>query len=577
MSKFADFITGFGAGRQMVKDYRAEKVRSELAEVGDAKEEITNGYSAEDGAQLEAAANAKDENGNPYYKVEAGPDGKYSVAPQNAPPPRAPNIGAGGPPPDGDPAAPAVQGQAMPAMPDRFTNTQPVQMQTKDRTQFLGKTYDQPLTDRQRDSARMQAMAGVYQKNGEAGQAIQLRQQASAADQAERQGALMELQIGQAQRAGERDKIADEQSGKMRDIDKAGGEWMQKRLANPDGTMRQATIDDHIAGSQLRAQKLVEAGLVDQAGQVLKENAAQSFAKIQMETAQRDQALGQVAVALQSGNTGPLVDFYNKFIPDGSTVTGITTNPKTGAVTINRQGVDGSPVAPTTIPSMDKAMAVLESFKNPMAVFQFSQAEQKMALDRKDSDLRAKSVGIQGAVAAANIRESDAKTREVTQRTADKKELGDIRVNLNAALESGDAKAEATARKQLATYNLQGKGGQSLSNEERKANFFLASGAAKTLEDAARMAHEKVQNSIGQDYRDIAKGSGGIATSEGDVERMMKQMHGDNWKAKMRGETGVQSGEVSFASDAAAEAAFKAGKFKAGDKITVGGKTGTWK
>lgn len=114
-------------------------------------------------------------------------------------------------------------------------------------------------------------------------------------------------------------------------------------------------------------------------------------------------------------------------------------------------------------------------------------------------------------------------------------EMRTIREGLSAAIESGDKETEATLRKKLLLYGTGVKGGASnMSPEERRAMFYLASGAAKDETQAAQMAHEKVQSSAKDDFMTLMKpNSMGMSPKPEEIEPIMAAMHGKDWKNKM--------------------------------------------
>ena len=102
---------------------------------------------------------------------------------------------------------------------------------------------------------------------------------------------------------------------------------------------------------------------------------------------------------------------------------------------------------------------------------------------------------------------------------------------------------------------------------------------AKTADEAARMAHEKVQTSAKDDYMSLMKpNSMGMVPRTEDIEPVMQAMHGTNWKDKLSGKsaTATPGKSLDFVSEADAQQAAKDGKIKKGDRITIGGKVGTW-
>lgn len=135
------WASGFRAGsdvaRQAIDTYRDANQRRALGRVGDAKPEEVQGYSAEDGAQLEAIANARDENGNPYYQVEPGSGAGYGVRSNFQ-----------------------VQGEDGAMSTPGVANVAPRKM-----TDFLGQRYEGTLDARGLDNARTRAYADVIARD----------------------------------------------------------------------------------------------------------------------------------------------------------------------------------------------------------------------------------------------------------------------------------------------------------------------------------------------------------------------------------------------------------------------------
>ncbi len=141
---FSSFAAGYGLGRQMVTDYRDEVKRRDMAEVAEAKPEESQGYTADDGAQLEAAAKS----GQYDIGVQTNEDGTfkaYSVTPKS------------------DPTQTGVIAQ-------------------KGVTDFLGQRTEGQLSQGQQDSARTRAMGGVLRKNGDPMGAMRLEREAKAGE-----------------------------------------------------------------------------------------------------------------------------------------------------------------------------------------------------------------------------------------------------------------------------------------------------------------------------------------------------------------------------------------------------------
>jgi len=529
---FSDFIRSFNDSYDLVnkvgKDYETSKL---------AQEKETPTYTAGQGQDLEALANAKDAEGNPYYKLGTDETGKYTVTPnfQN-------ETGA-------EPAAYAPSTIAEKGV------------------SFLGQNYNAPLSEPQRTGARQQAMAGVMEKYGDPEGAMRYRLQA-------KQGELTDLQLKQAQRAGVREDKADANAALMEGIDKEVGAAVLAKRTNADGTVRDMTVDDYLHASQVRAGLLVKAGRMNEAAQAVKEYSAQAFEKIKLDTEQRNQDLGRAASALGNGDTTGIKDFYNKHVPDGAHVTNVTQG-KDGKLTIERTTVDGTPLPPIT-KHKKELLAGLNSFSDPMALYKWSQDEFANNLALKAASRADKALEIQAGTAATTNRLHNAQIGQIEEATANKRELNNIHEEINAAIDSGDTKAENLARKKLMTYTV-GSKGANMTKLEAEANLYFATGKAKTMADALEMAHQKVQSSPKDDY--IKLTTGAMPLNSERLNNAMETLHGKGWKAKIHGESGKAdqlAGLPSFKTQSEADAAVKAGKLKPGDKVSIGGKAAVW-
>lgn len=161
-----DAIKAFGLTYGLTKGAMSD---SAMADIANAKPETDTGFSDAQGAELNAVANVKDAEGNPYYEVKANNQGGYTVSSS------------------GNAGNPEQTGTISPGT----------------RTTFLGKTVEGTMSEPDIDRARLVAMSGVRAKFGDPEAAMHLKQQA-------RIGDLTELQIKGAQR-GERTAQADEE------------------------------------------------------------------------------------------------------------------------------------------------------------------------------------------------------------------------------------------------------------------------------------------------------------------------------------------------------------------------------
>lgn len=186
-SSVADALNAFSSTYKMTRGVMQD---GDMAEAASAKQTEDTGFTVEQGEQLAAVTNAKDENGDAFYNVTATEDGKYQVTPNKA------------------------VFEARGASEDLTNST--TSIDPGQRFTFQGNVQDKPFTEAEQDRGRMQAMSGVYAKYGDPVKALDMRQKAGQIEmqgvqkQAAEQGVqLGALQIDQAKRtnaAGERDE-----------------------------------------------------------------------------------------------------------------------------------------------------------------------------------------------------------------------------------------------------------------------------------------------------------------------------------------------------------------------------------
>lgn len=175
----ADALNAFSSTYKMTRGVMQDR---DMAAAASEQQTEDTGFTVEQGEQLAAVTNAKDENGNPFYNVNATEDGKYQVTPNKA----------------------VFEARGADAeLTNSTANIEPGQRFT-----FQGKTRNTAFTEAEQDSGRMQAMAGVYSKYGDPTKALDMRQKAG---QIEMQGVqklaaeqgleLGKLQIQGAERA----------------------------------------------------------------------------------------------------------------------------------------------------------------------------------------------------------------------------------------------------------------------------------------------------------------------------------------------------------------------------------------
>ena len=335
MSFGQQFLAGQKFAQGLIETYRDAQQRRELDEISKAQPVNADFLSDDASAKVQAAA------ADPTQHIGYDVGAKAYMA--------TPKLG---------------EDEMGPAQPKQIATAAPM-------TELLGNRTPGTMTPDQVSSAKFKAMADVIAK-GDPIQGMRLQREVK---QGERDDKRWTREDAAATKADNDKAFAEKLDGQV-------GEWFKGRLKNPDGTERPPTVDDHLAASQYRAAQLTGAGKIDQAGQVLKDYAAQSLVKIQLQGAQRKEALGRTASALAAGDLEAVKEFYNEFVPDGARVTDVKRGAG-GEVVIQRQSLDGRALAPYTMKDTGQLLSALNSFNDPMALYSWSQNEFKNNLDAR--------------------------------------------------------------------------------------------------------------------------------------------------------------------------------------------------
>ena len=204
------------------------------------------------------------------------------------------------------------------------------------------------------------------------------------------QGLLTEGQIKAMNKTQERET-------KLEGVEADVAKWQSSRLLDPNtNEPRQPTMDDNIAALQYRATALRKAGLAKEATESLKDYQGFAVNQIKLDETQRNSQLGAVAAAIAAGDLTPAVAFYDRYVLDGAKVTGMKTDPKTGAITVSRVRDDGGNLPDKVIKGgANELLASLNSFRDPMSLYNFSQNEFTNNLKTKELGIRQESLKLQ--------------------------------------------------------------------------------------------------------------------------------------------------------------------------------------
>lgn len=476
MSKFTGFVNGLSGGLTLGSRLNAMREQGDIDQIARANPEQSTGFTAEQGEELRRAA----ESGQ--YDIGWDEASKsYTVTPK-----------------------------ADQSMTSRITQ--------QGVTDFLGHRTAGTMSDAQVANARQRAMATVVSRSDPAAGARMMREVTSG----ERDDQRYEWERARATREMRRGEETDANDAFMKNVDDEVGRFMRGRLVGGDGQTRPATPDDYLAASQYKAAKLIEGGKIDAAQAVIKDYNAQSFIKIQLETAQRDQALGQTIAAVNAGNLDAARQFYDRFLPDGATVTAVKHD-NNGSIVVERQTDGGQKMPPMTFKDVNHLTSSLAALKDPMAVYQWSQNEFRNTLALRQ-DARSERADNRAEASSARSQASDA------QRAAASVALYKER-HPNAT----PVEIEAVNRGVLPAVPDAAKNAPS---EVKLATAMVEAGLAPDMRAGLEMAVTKKSQSARETYLNLMKpNSYGRPPKEQDVAPVMEAAYGPDWRAKVNGGT----------------------------------------
>lgn len=535
MSRISAFAQGYGVGRQMVQDYRDEKKRREIEQVAEAKPEESKGFTAEQGDQLRAAA----ESGQ--YDIGTDESGNYTVTPKSDPS----QVGV-------------IKQQGV--------------------TDFLGNRTAGSMAPEQVQAARTRAMAGVLMKNGDTTGGMRMEQQAT---EAERGSQRFTWEQNRARR--------EEEGAQREDAWRTGRDQLLQesnfgRLQRENAAAN-TKYEQDLADYKARVAK-GERGLVEPTAPRARDYGLAQALHDQMAVAAHDVQYGKGNVeglarlaqmrkqlddegyvrTLKSAQSGAPIDQVLKTFNENGKVQVKPEDVVSDKMVDRGNGVKSREI---TFKGSDGKTHTIDTLSELDA---YGQADKLI-----DRVFKANADTRDGRRTDASVAHTIAQTGVLNQNLDEKKELNTIRTDISSAIESGDQDAIAKGRAKLLSYMSSGKSGmQGMSPEERKANFYLASGLAKDMTEAARMAHEKVQTSAKDDYMTLMKPNNmGITPSAEQVDSIMEALHGNDWKQRVRG-SGNQAAAPKPADQATAHSQAAAAIKGGADKAAVNARLKQW-
>jgi len=333
------FAQNFAAGQQMAQTalqaFQQARMKRDLGRVADAQPQTFEGYTAQDGDQLRAMAEARDADGNPFYTIEDNQRGGLQV--RN-------NFSFAGP--TGEQVAPgSVVGLAP----------RPV-------TEFLGQRVEGALSPERLEGMRYRAKADVVGRHDPV-LGMQMRRDASRderdAQRFEREGVVARQHDWRFEREGvvarqhdwrfgNKQTAAQEAAARKKVLDgvhQATAAHFAQLRTNPDGTLRDATPQDALNALNFTVSQFVANGELTLAMGAINDKLLLAERVAKSEAAERTEAVNPAIVAAAAGNFGPAVEIFNRFVPVGPRMRGMTAMPD-GRIQVDRVDASGRPVAP---------------------------------------------------------------------------------------------------------------------------------------------------------------------------------------------------------------------------------------
>ena len=526
MSTFADrFKAGADIASNLINTYYAAKQRGELEDIANAKPEQIQGFTQAQATQLGDAASAGADV-TPQFK-EDGTFSGYTVTPKLA---------------DGEMGPPV-----------------PKVVATQGLTEFMGNRTPGTLSESQISNARQRAMAGVLMKTDPlAGQ--RMMRDVTQAEQADAMFALNKKSAERADRLATKDE--EYQNGRQEVFNSSIFGQKNALFAKQyqDYTQAKQQYDQALASGKppqelglppqapSRPAYSIADSLADQ-GTLLTHDAkygkvdAKTFGdfterlrKVEdegyLKALNLAQGGGSIEKVLQAFNSTGTMKLDPKNVVSDSMVPGQGGVPERVITYKDDQGNTQTINVMSELKSLGKAHDALSQFYQGKAD---ARGDKELALHENKDKREGELLPLQKSNLGATTAHTIASTGVLNQILADRKELDEVRTELNTAIDNNDEAGIKTGRAKLMNYMMSGRSGmQNMSPEERKANFYLASGAAKDMKEAAKMSHEKVQPSLGDIFLQVSKpNSMGMAPDEKYVDSMMSAFGGSDWKAKL--------------------------------------------
>ena len=259
------------------------------------------------------------------------------------------------------------------------------QLQETSQAAGLGRQYaygGQTYTDRgQAEQAlaqgRTAGLANVYRGLGK-------EEEASALEARAQQNRMTGLQIGEMERTkGERDI---EQARKKEDAS-----WWKSRLTDADGKQRAPTNEDWLAATQREAGSQFNTGDFEKGGAAYDKFMQRAEMQVVSQERERKRDGEKAFAAVQAGDIKAGMDFYNKYLPNGSVATDAKLDPKTGMISVKHTDMNGKKLPDTQI-SQQQLLQGISSFGDSKQALAYIQQSFMNNLHKEELGLKRQSV-----------------------------------------------------------------------------------------------------------------------------------------------------------------------------------------
>jgi hypothetical protein len=288
----------------------------------------------------------------------------------------------------------------MPAPAGAYIDVAPQRM-----TEYLGQRYEGGLTPERMETIRTRAMANAMTDPARRQQALLAVTGEERAQDAELRAKATELRTAQGfetQQTAANLTIDEQRSRKKLREDeetrqKANADWWVKQTTDPaTGERRAPKPEDFLAASQRDAASYYQTGNYEKGGQAYDAFMSRAEAQILKEEKDRKRESQVAFDAVLKGDYKVGMNFYNKYLPNGSIATGVEPG-KDGTLKVSHTDLSGNKLPTTTITRQqllegiasygdsDKAMKYIQqSFSNNLAIKESNQRSRGLDLQERN-------------------------------------------------------------------------------------------------------------------------------------------------------------------------------------------------